>query len=374
MLKPILVKINLIQDLPTPHNNVLIGAFKKAAAPACLNLWYAREGNTTRYKWTKNLAHEHFEAQIYGDSLNWGFLRYCLSHRAERYVIVGWANANTRLLHLLFFLLRRPYNHWTDLLSVESETPTAFKRFVRWAAYGLLRYSKATILCVGVTTLEYFRKRRFPESRLVNLPIFVECDENLAAFHALGEAVFKTHGISGDEFVITAGSRVVREKGFDLLIKAVSHIDSGIRDKMKLMIVGSGPARPELEAMVAELGLNKITRLIDWLDVNDFKALIANSHVFIHPARADSYGGTALGMALGVPVIGSRGAGAAVDRIVHGENGFLYEPEDTRQLAKLIERLYHRPEERLQMAAAALQTAKSWPPERGVDILMRQTI
>lgn len=367
------MKINLIQDLATPHNNVLIRQFKDRFY-CNINLWYARDQDQLRYKWSTNITHIHFPAEIYGNSFNWKFIKYCLSHHDEKYIIVGWANINTRLLHLLFFLLRRPYNHWTDMPNIESCDVNVKQKLMRWLAFKILRYSKAKVLCVGVTALNYFRNLGFPGSRLVNLPIFVETNEDLPAYHSRRQQVFSRYSIKADDFVLSAGSRIIYEKGYDLLVKAVGLLDKEIRQHIKVLIVGDGPCVPDLENLIEELNLNGQIILEGWMEIDDFKALIANSDVFIHPARSDPYGGTTLGMAMGVPVIGTYGAGAAVDRIVQGGNGFLYDAEDIQTLANFIALLYRNPAFRKRMGEQAGKTAQNWPPSRGTEILIEKTI
>lgn len=366
-------EITLIQDLATPHNNVLIGGFKNYPQ-INIRLWYARKGDEEKYQWKKNITHEHFAAQIYGTKLNWKFIKYCLIHTRERYVIVGWANSNTRLLRLLFFLLRRPYNHWTDLPEEIPNSAGIEKKFLRWTAYKILKHSKSHVFCAGELTLDYFRRLEFEGRRLTNLPIFVESEEDLSVYYTLQETIFAKYRIRQGDFLLTAGSRIVREKGYDLLIKAMALLNEEFRCRIKVLIVGSGPCVKELEQLIKDLKLTNHVVLENWLDIADFKALIANSDVFVHPARVDAYGGTTLGMALGRPVIGSYGAGAAVDRIEHGVNGFLYNPEDINSLAKYITMLYRNPDMRRRMGEAALETARAWPPERGVKILLENAI
>jgi glycosyltransferase involved in cell wall biosynthesis len=248
------------------------------------------------------------------------------------------------------------------------------KKLARWVAYQILKYSKAKIMCVGMATLDYFRKLGFSDSRLINLPIFVESDEDLSAYHARREQIFSRYSIKPGDFVLSAGSRIIHEKGYDLLIKAIALIDEEISSHIKVIIVGTGTSVPDLEKLISELQLNGKIILEGWLAIEDFKTLIANSDVFIHPARTDSYGGTTLGMAMGVPVIGSYGAGAAVDRIDQGSNGFLYDAEDTQTLANFIVLLYRNPALRKRMGEESLKTARSWPPSRGVRILTENVI
>ena len=373
MMKKKFLTINLIQDRATPHNNILIRHL--VACPEIrIKLWYSRDQDLARYPWANNITHEHIPAEIYGTQLNWGFIRYCLTHPDERFVIVGWANANTRFLHLMFFLLRRKYNHWTDLPKSEISAISIKKMFTRWLAYRILKNSNSKVFAVGVTTINHLKGLSFKESKLVNLPIFVESSECLFIYKSQRDQIFNKYSIKLDNFVLSAGSRLIHEKGYDLLIRAVALVDKEIRQKLKLVIVGTGPCGPDLERLINEMNLREQIIIEKWLAIDDFKTLIANSDVFVHPARMDTYGGTTLGMALGIPVIGSYGAGAAEDRIKQGRNGFLYEAEDIESLANFITLLFQNPDLRRRMGSEALKTAQEWPPSRGVDILVNDSI
>lgn len=372
-LKLTFMIINLIQDIATPHNNVLIAQFKDNTNIK-IKLWYAYAKDQGRYQWANDITHEHFEAEIYGTGINWKFLKYCLAHQDEKFVIVGWININTRLIHLLFFLLRRPFNHWTDLPHLQTNKTTLKKKFLRWIAYKILKHSKANILGVGVTCLNFFRELGFSEKRLVSLPIFVQVDEDIPAYKAKRDHVFANYSIKPDCIVISAGSRIIHEKGYDLLIKAVGLLDETIRKHIKIVIVGSGSGVQELEQLIIDLKLANQIVLEKWLAIEDFKSLIVNSDVFIHPSRFDSYGGTIYGMALGVPVIGTYQAGAALDRISQGRNGFLYDAEDIQTLANFITLLFNNPELRKHMGEEARITALQWAPRRGMKILEENTI
>ncbi len=365
--------INLIQDIATPHNNVLIRQFKDCENVS-LKLWYALDGNLRLYQWSSNITHEHFSAEIYGSKFSWNFIRHCISSPKEQFILVGWANTNTKILHLLFFLMRRPYNHWTDLPSKKMVRNSGLRQIFRWFFHKILRYSKAKIFCVGTITMDYFRKLGFSENRLVNLPIFVEIEENFESYRSMRPNIQKRYNMTEDSFVVSAGSRIVYSKGYDLLIRAVGLISPDIRNSIKVLIVGSGPCVGDLEQLIAELGLSKQIIIEKWLDISDFKALIANSNVFVHPARADAFGSTTLGMALGVPVIGAYQAGAAIDRINQGINGFLYNADDIQALANLITLLYQNPQLCRRMGQEARKTALSWPPKLGVDIIIEGVI
>ena len=123
--------------------------------------------------------------------------------------------------------------------------------------------------------------------------------------------------------------------------------------------------------LVRELDLENLVIMKPWLEMSEFQSWIMSSQVFVHPARFDAYGGTTLAMSLGVPVVGTYTAGSAVDRIVSGRNGFLYQAEDTQSLASLLKLLLEQPDLRKRMGEASRKTALQWSPDKGVEILYR---
>ena len=67
-------------------------------------------------------------------------------------------------------------------------------------------------------------------------------------------------------------------------------------------------------------------------------------------------------MAVGIPVIGSRMAGSAADRIEHGVNGWLYDCEDVVALANWIRKAHHNRAGLRTMGDAAYATARANGP------------
>jgi glycosyltransferase involved in cell wall biosynthesis len=365
--------INIIQDIATPHNNILLNAFKENSNIK-INLWYAIDKDQNKYNWKKNLNNEVFIAKIYGNKLNLSFLKYCILNKNEFFLIVGWMNINTIVLHFLFFILRRPYNHWTDLPSYEIKKKSLLKLIFRKIAYYVLKNSKSKIFCVGITTINKLKDYGFDRNRLYNLPIFIEVYNDLSFLKNKNEFIFNDLVINKNKFIISMGSRLVYDKGYDIVIKAINLLNKTIVKNIEVLIVGSGIELNNLINLRDQYKLTETIKFINWLSIEDFKTLIASSNIFIHPARVDSYGGTILAMSLGVPVIGSTGAGAAVDRIINGVNGFLYETENIKILSKNIELLFFNAKLRENMSTNAHNESLKWPPSLGAKILIDNLI
>jgi glycosyltransferase involved in cell wall biosynthesis len=365
--------VNLIQDLPTPHNNFLIEQFIDHPDIE-LRLWYANSFDLSRYQWRSNLSDEHISSKIYGSNLNLRFLWHCVTKINEKFILVGWMNHNTAILHFIFFILRRKFNHWTDLPNPEIKGRTVLKNLARWLAYRMLKWCRCRVLGVGQPALNYFRKIGFPDAMLVNFPIFISVDNDFSIYKRDEALHHLKYNVPPNGVLISAGSRLIREKGYDLLIDAIRALPKDLLDRVRLVIVGSGEELTALNNQILSLNLEGIVHLDGWMEFDDFKSVIANSNIFVQPARFDSYGGTILAMSLGVAVIGSISSGAAYDRIVHGENGLLYEANDTAALAAHISRLVTNPAERSKIAACGRNTALQWPLSLGVNIIKSRII
>jgi glycosyltransferase involved in cell wall biosynthesis len=92
---------------------------------------------------------------------------------------------------------------------------------------------------------------------------------------------------------------------------------------VRLNIVGDGPERMRLEALVHAFGLDARVRFLGWRD--DVVAQLGEGHVLLHPSRYESFGIAVFeAMRQGlVPVIVKGGAGALGDLVRDGETGLV---------------------------------------------------
>ncbi len=125
--------------------------------------------------------------------------------------------------------------------------------------------------------------------------------------------------------------RLSPEKRLDWLYAPVTRIP-GVR----LAMVGSGPARRELEERFA----GTPTVFTGYLSGEELAAAYASADAFAFPSDTETLGFVAMeAMASGVPVVGAR-AGGIPDVIEHGVNGYLFTPGDlgefTERLAELV--------------------------------------
>jgi N-acetylgalactosamine-N,N'-diacetylbacillosaminyl-diphospho-undecaprenol 4-alpha-N-acetylgalactosaminyltransferase len=101
-----------------------------------------------------------------------------------------------------------------------------------------------------------------------------------------------------DKFSVVAMGRLVTNKNFGMAIRAFAA--SGLPGRM--LLLGEGPRRPELQAVAAECGLGD--RLVMPGFVSNPYALIAHADVFVLSSNAEGFSNALVeAMALGLPVV-----------------------------------------------------------------------
>lgn len=125
-------------------------------------------------------------------------------------------------------------------------------------------------------------------------------------------------------------------KGIDLLVSAWRDVVESI-PTARLLLVGDGPMRDELERRVAELDLGASIRFLGYRE--DVRAVLWAADVAVVPSRDEGLGLAAIeAMACGLPVVATR-VGGLPELVRDGENGLLVEPEDPDALSAGIRQL-----------------------------------
>jgi glycosyltransferase involved in cell wall biosynthesis len=144
---------------------------------------------------------------------------------------------------------------------------------------------------------------------------------------------------------LLAVGRLVEKKGFHVLIAAVAHLKFSFR----LRIVGAGPERERLCALIDAHGLNDRITLVGALTHAELPAAYAETHVIVVPSIQDQTGDrdglpnvVLEAMACARPVVASR-LSAIGCAVVHDETGLLVSPGDPYALAAALAQLAAQP-------------------------------
>lgn len=139
-----------------------------------------------------------------------------------------------------------------------------------------------------------------------------------------------------DTLIIISVAELHERKGLKYLIKAVSEVKEKYPN-IKLVIVGEGPDRKNLENLIKDLKLENHVILLG--RKKEVPKLLKSSNIFVLPSRREAFGLVNLeAMITPLPIIASA-VGGIPEIIKDGETGILVKPEDEKELAQALETL-----------------------------------
>ncbi|WP_416375667.1 glycosyltransferase family 4 protein [Neomicrococcus lactis] len=137
---------------------------------------------------------------------------------------------------------------------------------------------------------------------------------------------------------IVAVGRLVEDKGFDLIIRAVAAIWSR-GCAVSLTIVGDGPELGRLKTLAATLGVSQLVTFAGGVPPDEVNSILNQSRVFVLASRVPE--------AFGISILEAQAAGCAVVCTAIGgipeavgSYGLLVPPEDADAIALAIESLF----------------------------------
>ena len=148
----------------------------------------------------------------------------------------------------------------------------------------------------------------------------------------------KTFGVSQDYKIILTVAELHKRKGIKHLIKAMPAILEANK-KVKLAIVGTGPARKDLEQLALAEGVTNDTSFLGFR--KDIPHLMASSDIFVLPSEKEAFGLVLLEAGIaGLPVVASK-VGGIPEIIRDGINGTLVPPKNPTKLAQAILEIFN---------------------------------
>ena len=166
-----------------------------------------------------------------------------------------------------------------------------------------------------------------------------------------------------DELVIMVAARLSAEKDIAVLIRAFA----GVRQTVpsRLVIVGDGHARADLEQLTASLGLQSRVTFTGYQ--TPIYPFLWRADIYVHTCEFEGFGYAMLeAMACEAAVVATDCPTGPRELLDGGRYGMLVRPGRADELARALNVLVRSPEMRADLVARGVQRAQSYPVERMV--------
>jgi len=145
----------------------------------------------------------------------------------------------------------------------------------------------------------------------------------------------RSGNITGGRPCFLASGRFIEKKNFIRLIEAYAkYLKTAPDTAWDLVLLGDGPLRTEIEAAITRRQLQDRVHLPGFIQYDQLPEYYGGASAFILPSTTEQWGLVVNeAMAGGLPVLVSRRCGCSRDLVEPGENGLLFDPESTSEIA-----------------------------------------
>lgn len=191
-----------------------------------------------------------------------------------------------------------------------------------------------------------------PERHVVVLPNGVDVDRFSPSDQNVARRAL---GLDPERPMVLCVSQLRRVKGIDLLLDAFARLRG---DGIRLVIVGDGEERAELEAQLSRLQLSEVVSMVGSKPHDEIPRWMNAADLVVLSSRTEGHPNVLLeAMACGRPVVAT-GVGGVSEIITSDTLGLVTRPEDDDDLAEGIRRALSREWDREVLRAAA--HARTW--------------
>ncbi|UCF08154.1 MAG: glycosyltransferase, partial [Thermoplasmata archaeon] len=223
--------------------------------------------------------------------------------------------------------------------------------FEKWAWVFITRFFNR---CDYVTSPTPTAIKMLKDNGLTARAMAISSGTNLEVFSPEndGEYLRKKFSIPHKPVVLYTG-RISGEKRLDVLIEAIplilQHMDA------HFVICGAGRDKGSIEAMVSRLGLSDHVTFTGFLPDEEFPDVYAVADLFVITSESELQSIVLLeALASGLPAIAAS-KDALPELVINPENGFLFEPGNSRDLAEKIVEILASEELRARMGKRSLE-------------------
>jgi 1,2-diacylglycerol 3-alpha-glucosyltransferase len=176
-------------------------------------------------------------------------------------------------------------------------------------------------------------------------------------------------GFTTNDVVSIYVGRLSPEKNLSLLLRAFNGV-AATYEHVRLLVVGDGPERENLEAQVKLMNIASKVFFTGMIDYKEIPSYLAASDIFVTPSSSETFGlSTVEGMAAGLPALGIDAPGTR-DIIEDGVTGLISSEDLAVFTAKLVLLSTNHQLRRL-MGKRAIESSKQYDIQTTTNVLLQ---
>lgn len=220
-----------------------------------------------------------------------------------------------------------------------------------WQIHRLIYKPADIVMATSRHTVSELEKNGFGDVQLWRRGVDVN---RFSPAYATDEMRYRLSGGNPEKTIIMYIGRLAAEKQIDQLVHILDNVPN-----THLALVGDGPYRPNLEEIFA----GRYVTFMGYMDGDDLSTAYASGDIFVFSSSMFETFGlvVAEAMASGLSVVASR-VGGVPELITQGENGLMFEVDNTEQMVEHVQTLVNNPDMRQIFGQRARETVMplSW--------------
>jgi glycosyltransferase involved in cell wall biosynthesis len=286
-----------------------------------------------------------------------------IGNESDLVIITGYDT----IFHLMMLLLikkniRKVF--WTDTINVRKRS--SLSKFIRNALLAIYKAKISRFWATGNPGVNSLVELGIPIEKCRSFPFFMDNDGIDKSVLNTDVLSVKKHQDAANKIVFVSVGQLKSSKNHKIIIEAATKVS----DKAQFWIIGDGPEMVKLREMAKDLKVENKVKFFGWLQQDTLQELLNSSDVFLHPAVTDPFPTVVLdAMARGKPILGTNTSGSVVDRVIHGNNGFIITPNNLSELVDHINIFLNNPKLCIQLGKNAKNTASNYDMHYALKII-----
>lgn len=271
------------------------------------------------------------------DKFHLGILQELKKNSCDVVLIPGYSRATSIAALVLSEIKNLPF-----VLSIDTfHHGKVLSKKGTWRSAARLHFLKhaAAIWVPGKASREYLLSQSVPKRKIFE---GAYCFDSKCMVNAFAHAKTRRSetremlGLSDESFVFLTVGNMIKTRRYLTLAKAFDAVSTGLATD--LVMIGSGPDRSSIEALIQSSGRGHI-QILNSIPFHELFAYFEASDAYVHPGAESFSTATELAAIAGLPIVATPGVGYVHDLIKRGVQPLLSDIDDIDGLKSNLQTL-----------------------------------